>query len=101
MTNPWIGFVIDQDDTYATVLTERNKSKVRVKLPVEDGPRMIGEGDDAHMCNIQKTVFNGSKLFSACKSYVYDAERQRRKRVERAQQRIEAKGLGSGKQKPL
>ena len=77
----WIGFVIDQDETHATVLTERNKTKVRVPLPVEDGPRMIGEGDDLHMCNIQKTMFNGSKLFSACKSYVYDAERQKKKRV--------------------
>lgn len=75
MADTWKAFVISQDETSYTILSERDKKLHTLPLPVEVGDMRLSDGS---IVSIQETIFNPERLYMACKNYQYDLERKRR-----------------------
>lgn len=74
MTDTWKAFVISQDETSYTILSERDKKLHTLSLPVEVGDMRLPDGS---IVSIQETIFNPDRLYMACKNYQYDLQRKR------------------------
>lgn len=71
------GFVISDMGNSYIVISEKDK-KQHV-LPKKDGKVVTGNMvmPDGHTCNINETIFNDARLFSACREYSYDLKRHK------------------------
>jgi hypothetical protein len=77
-TPVWRGFIVNQSENEFTVISERDKQYHIVPGQVRSGNVIMPDG---HCCCIDEYIFNPSMLFSACREYVYDLRRHKKRRT--------------------
>lgn len=86
--------MIYQTDTDYTIVSERDKKFHTLTKPadgIKPGPVLVEEG---HLVDIQMPFFcDASRLFTACREYVYDNERKAKKDAEARKKKREEKAI--------
>jgi hypothetical protein len=74
------GYVVYQTDTTYTVVSERDKSFHTILK--KNGEVVTGSVvmPDGHICNIEDKIFNPSMIYSACREYISDLKRHKKRR---------------------
>ncbi len=73
-TTNYKAYIVAQNDTGYTILTEHDKQYHQLALPVVEGRLKLEDGTVVHVSNVR---FNPVKIFAACRDYDYNLQRKR------------------------
>lgn len=82
-TPVWRGYVVAQTETDYQVVSERDKqihTVPKTETGIKTGPIIMPDG---HLCSIDEYVFTSSMLFAACREYLADLRRHKKRRAEK------------------